>query len=242
MEDYRHFYNPYNNTMTLRDKINYQFEHNPDDQFMCYQLQVIGILCIFLFIACIVFNSFLLWVFFKNKELQSSFNMFIVGLSTLNLIGSILEFPFIIISNLSCRWIFDEVGCIFSGYVMYFTGITSIYILVGLSLERYYIINSNVKNRFVSAKTVLRVMTACAFNGFIWASFPLFGWSHYTLEGANTSCAVEWHERSLNVVSYNMAMFIFVYFIPLLVISISNFRLIIMVSLISILINFSLFW
>ncbi len=216
--------------MTLRERIDYQFNYNSDDQFLCFQLQVIGIICIVLFIACVLFNSFLLWVFFKNKELQSSFNMFIVGLSILNLIGSILEFPFIIISNLSCRWIFDEVGCVFSGYVMYFTGITSIYILVGLSLERYYVINSNIKNRFVSAKTVLRVLAGCIMQGIIWASFPLFGWSHYTLEGANTSCAVEWNERSLNVVSYNTAMFVFVYFIPLIIIFISNFRLIIMAS------------
>jgi len=113
---------------------------------------------------------------------------------------------------------------------MYFTGITSIYILVGLSLERYYVINSNIKNRFVSAKTVLRVLAGCIMQGIIWASFPLFGWSHYTLEGANTSCAVEWNERSLNVVSYNTAMFVFVYFIPLIIIFISNFRLIIMAS------------
>ena len=70
---------------------------------LCYKLQALGFLCILLFIACIVFNTFLLWVFFKNKKLQSSFNMFIVALSILNLIGSILEFPFIIISNFSCR-------------------------------------------------------------------------------------------------------------------------------------------
>lgn len=116
---------------------------------------------------------------------------------------------------------------------MYFTGITSIYILVALSLERYYIINSQVNNFFVNKKTVLRLVGFCVMNGLIWASFPLFGWSYYSLEGANTSCSVEWNERSMNVVSYNLAMFVFVYFIPLVVICVSNFKLIFMVIFIA---------
>lgn len=70
---------------------------------LCYKLQALGVISILMFIACIVFNTFLLWVFLKNKELQSSFNMFIVALSILNLVGSFLEFPFIIVSNFYCR-------------------------------------------------------------------------------------------------------------------------------------------
>ena len=127
------------------------------------------------------------------------------------------------------RWIFDESGCIFSGYVMYFIGITSIYILVSLSLERYYIINSQVKNRFISKKTVVRLVCFCVMKGLFWSSLPLLGWSYYSLEGAMTSCSVEWNERSINVVSYNMCMFFFVYLVPLVVICVSNVKLIMMV-------------
>ncbi len=113
---------------------------------------------------------------------------------------------------------------------MYFTGITSIFILVSISLERCYIINSQVKNRFIQKNTVKNIVGVCVLFGLFWATLPLLGWSYYSLEGEMTSCSVEWNERSLNVVSYNIAMFVFCYFIPLIIIVVSNTKLIIMVK------------
>lgn len=120
---------------------------------------------------------------------------------------------------------------------MYFIGVTSIYILVSLSMERYYIINSQVKNRFISKKTVLRLVAFCVLKGLFWSSLPLFGWSYYSLEGAMTSCSVEWKERSINVVSYNVCMFLFVYLLPLIIIWVSNVKLIMMVCYVLLLIE-----
>ena len=54
----------------------------------------------------------------------------------------------------------------------------------------------------------------------------LVGWTHYSLEPAHTSCSVEWSSRSLSATtsytSYDMAIFVFVFFIPLAVIAIFN--------------------
>jgi len=47
---------------------------------------------------------------------------------------------------------------------------------------------------------------------------PLVGWSHCALEGGMTSCSVTWNEQSTNVISYNIAIFIFVYIIPIVLI------------------------
>lgn len=35
------------------------------------------------------------------------------------------------------RWIFEESGCIFSGFVMYWVGTTSLYLMAAISIERY---------------------------------------------------------------------------------------------------------
>ena len=51
---------------------------------------------------------------------------------------------------------------------------------------------------------------------------PFFGWSFYSLEGALTSCSVEWSIRSLNVISYNMFIFFITFLIPVFVIVFSN--------------------
>ena len=51
---------------------------------------------------------------------------------------------------------------------------------------------------------------------------PLLGWSHYSFEGVGTSCSIEWQDQSLNVISYNMAVFIFVMVVPFIGIIVSN--------------------
>jgi len=59
---------------------------------------------------------------------------------------------------------------------------------------------------------------------------PFFGWSYYSLEGALTSCSVEWSVRSFNVISYNMFIFVVTFLIPVFVIVFSNVGVLIIVS------------
>jgi hypothetical protein len=75
------------------------------------------------------------------------------------------------------------------------------------------------------------VVASCLFLGLLWAVFPLVGWSYYALEGAQTSCSVKYDKRDLNVMSYNMAMFLFVFFIPLIAIVITSYKMLVMVKI-----------
>lgn len=68
------------------------------------------------------------------------------------------------------------------------------------------------------------------FYGLFWSTMPLFGWSHYSLEANNLFCSVEWHERTLNVQSYNVCMFIFVFFIPLVIIVATSVKSLLIVN------------
>ncbi len=47
----------------------------------------------------------------------------------------------------------------------------------------------------------------------------------YTLEGVLTSCSIRWQDRTLNVVSYNIGMFIFAYILPLVIIIYCNIKI-----------------
>ena len=51
--------------------------------------------------------------------------------------------------------------------------------------------------------------------GLFWAMAPFFGWSEYSLEGAMISCSVEWNKLTPSVMSYNIVIILFVYFIPI---------------------------
>jgi hypothetical protein len=86
-----------------------------------------------------------------------------------------------------------------SAFVMYFIGCTSVYIVCAASFERYYTIKNATSFKKLSNKFYLVTSFACVALGFFWASAPLFGWSRYSLEDLETSCSVEWRERSLSV-------------------------------------------
>ena len=146
---------------------------------------------------------------------------------------------------LNKRWLFDEVGCTIAGFIMYFVGCAGIYLMTAISIERqacipstsynlkstsffdrYWVISSPLCLKEITVKVTMWSIGACFLLALIWPVLPLFGWSHYTLEGGHTSCAVEWAERSFNVVSYNVTIWICVFLIPLIIITFTNLRLI----------------
>ncbi len=73
----------------------------------CYKLIIKGVVYTILFIACVIFNAILLGIFFRNKKLQNSFNLLVITLTVMNLVGSLLEFPFVIPSNFYCKLIIE---------------------------------------------------------------------------------------------------------------------------------------
>lgn len=76
-------------------------ENNP--LIECYKLNLVAIYCLIIFILSLILNSILLVIFYMYKEFRNTLNNFMITLITINLIGSILEFPLIILSNFYCR-------------------------------------------------------------------------------------------------------------------------------------------
>lgn len=109
---------------------------------------------------------------------------------------------------------------------MYVIGCSSIMHMCAISFERFYMIYDPLNLRRLNKNVCLAIIGACVATGFFWASGPLFGWSHYSLEGAKTSCAVEWASRSPSVTSYNMTILVFVFLLPLFFLCATNFKLV----------------
>ncbi len=152
--------------------------------------------------------------------------------------------------DLILRWIFGRIGCLLSGHLMFFISCTSIFLMLAVSIERSFIEDLrwflhffNFKFFYLRYYAIYKLLTVfenrlrinltiialCTFKGLFWASLPLFGWSYYSLEGALTSCSVEWTERSANVISFNITIFVVVYFVPVLGISFTSIKLVILV-------------
>lgn len=127
------------------------------------------------------------------------------------------------------RFIFGKIGCYTEGFFMYFCGCLSIYTQMVISLERYFMLSSPLQTDRLKLRTCIFLMIICIFLSTLWSVTPFFGWSYYTLEGANIMCSVKWNEKSYNVISYNITIFIFVYVVPLVVLFSSNLKLIFLV-------------
>ena len=192
-------------------------------------LNIIGFYFLIVLILCVFFNLTLLLIFIRYKELRIRLNIFIISVTLFNLVGSSV-FPFVIHSNLSHKWTSSVIGCKFSGFIMYFAACTNVYLMTLISVERYYILKfpTNVKN--LNKKNVTLAILVSILLGLFWSAMPLLGWSHYSLEDSLTSCSVEWKEKSFNVMSYNVSIFIFVFIIPFGFIIFSNLKSILIVS------------
>lgn len=95
----------------------------------------------------------------------------------------------------------------------------------------FLIFQKPARIKTLTYKQCLKSLILCAVLSLIWASMPLFGWSYYSLEGVKITCSVEWRDRSFNVISYNTTIFLFVFIIPLVILVVTNTKLILFVSI-----------
>lgn len=215
--------------------LNIDFESNNATETLeekCKKLKYVSLYLVFLFATSITFNLALLMCFMLIKSLREApQNTFVIALCMLNLAGTLFEVPPILTSNFACRWIWAYQSCVFTAFMMYWIGCSSIYLLVALSIERLYIIYEPLSVRYVNRSLYVKAVVACLLFGLVWPLLPLFGWSHYSFEGYDTSCSVEWSERSMNVMSYNITILIFVFVIPLFILVYTNVKLIYAVSI-----------
>lgn len=111
--------------------------------------------------------------------------------------------------------------------MMFWTACTSVYILAGLSRARYQAMRKQMIGiNICDMRQPLSEILVLALLAFFWAVMPILGWSHYKLEGLDTSCSVAWDDKSLNAFSYNVSIFVGVFVIPLVSIIDSNSKLV----------------
>ncbi|CAH2090179.1 unnamed protein product [Euphydryas editha] len=134
--------------------------------------------------------------------------------------------PLTLISALFHRWVFGHTMCVLYGFFMALLGITSITTLTVISFERYLMVTRPLSSRHLTAKgAALSVI-------FIWmyslalTTPPLLGWGNYVNEAANISCSVNWHEQSMNTLTYILFLFAMGQIVPLGIITFSYVNII----------------
>ena len=105
-------------------------------------------------------------------------------------------------------------GCVFSGFVIYFVGCMQVFLMTAISYVRYDILKKQKNEKSIGNVIIIKAVVISLILSLFWSAMPIFGWSHYSLESGLVSCSVEYNEKSLNVISYNIGMFIFLFILP----------------------------
>ena len=191
----------------------------------------IGISMSVLFVLALIENISVLYVYKRTKKLHTRTNYWIASVVSCDLLIVINAFPFVIVSSFAEEYIFGEVGCKWDGFIVTLLGTSSIFLLTGISVQRYCIMCLSFKQTQIRKINVLIAILFCFLFGFLWALFPLLGWGSYFLEGIGISCAPNWKSSNISDKSYTLSMFIFVLFIPCIILAFCYTRILYKVSL-----------
>lgn len=73
------------------------------DEALCFRARILTAYCVAVFVISLVLNSTLLLTFINNKHLRTPYNVFIIALTSVNLLSTVTVLPLVIVSNIYCR-------------------------------------------------------------------------------------------------------------------------------------------
>ena len=150
------------------------------------------ILCV-ISLAALIGNLSLYIIVYKNKDLRTIPNLYILNLAAADLMVSVVSIPFTVVTVITGRWLFGDTACVTLGFFTILSFIASVMSLGMIAINRYfYIVKWNTyKNTFTKRKAFLFAAGVWAVSISL-ASPPLFGWAEYRFIPGKSYCFVYW--------------------------------------------------
>ena len=121
---------------------------------------------LFLIIVCIsaMIGNVCMWIIIcKSKELRTSTNVFILGLTTADLLVAAANMPVTILTIFSGEWILSEQLCVIFGYSSMITLVLSVMSLCNISINRYVMVCKPIYFKRVYRKRNASLMILCKY-------------------------------------------------------------------------------
>lgn len=121
---------------------------------------------LFLIIVCIsaMIGNVCMWIIIcKSKELRTSTNAFILGLTTADLLVAAANMPVTILTIFSGEWILSEQLCVIFGYSSMITLVLSVMSLCNISINRYVMVCKPIYFKRVYRKRNASLMILCKY-------------------------------------------------------------------------------
>ncbi|XP_038826928.1 opsin 4xa [Salvelinus namaycush] len=165
-------------------------------------------------------NALVMYAFFSNKKLRTPPNYFIMNLAVSDFLMAITQSPIFFVNCLYKEWVFGETGCKMYAFCGALFGITSMINLLAISIDRYIVITKPLQAlHWTSKRRTSVVIVMVWLYSLAWSLAPLLGWSSYIPEGLMTSCTWDYVTSTPANRSYTLMLCVFVFFIPLGIIS-----------------------
>nr|XP_006013787.1 PREDICTED: melanopsin-B-like [Latimeria chalumnae] len=208
----------------------YQFNHDQDmgtnqkADIPDYVHHIVGSCILAIGAAGILGNFLVMYAFYSNKKIRTPPNYLIMNLAVSDFLMSVSQCPVFFVTSLHKKWILGDVGCELYAFCGALFGITSMMTLLAISVDRYLVITKPLESiQWTSKKRTLQIITVVWMYSLLWSIAPLLGWSSYVPEGLMTSCTWDYATSSFANKSYTMMLCCFVFFIPLIIISVCYF-------------------
>eukprot|EP00795_Rhopilema_esculentum_P003353 gene3353-1702_t len=116
--------------------------------------------------------------------------------------------------------------CKASAFTITFLALSSTAHLTALAYDRYLKICKPFMANRIHGSYILctAFISSCWTYGFVWAAFPLIGWSGYELESDALRCSIDWASKKTKDHLYIIFLFIFCFIIPVSVMCYSFYR------------------
>lgn len=161
-------------------------------------------------------NGLILYVILVQKgSFIDRIHLYIAVVCFLALLMSVLGCPLVVSSSFAGHWLFGDGGCIYSGFVITFCGLSTILILAMISVDRFAMVVYDAFRGPSSRRFCITGMSGCLIVSLILAILPLIGWNRYTYESIGTACALDIQNDDVMSRTYLMTLLVICFIIPL---------------------------
>ncbi|XP_029458210.1 probable G-protein coupled receptor 83 isoform X1 [Rhinatrema bivittatum] len=182
----------------------------------------------FIIVFSLFGNVLVCHVVIKNKRMHSATSLFIVNLAVADILITLLNTPFTLARFVNSTWVFGKGMCHVSRFAQYCSLHVSALTLTAIAVDRHQVIMHPLKPRISTAKGVVYI-------AIIWIMATCFSLPHaiyqklftfeYSEENIRSLCLPDFPEPADLFWKYlDLATFILLYALPLLIISIAYSR------------------
>lgn len=155
-------------------------------------------------------NLAVLCIILPRNHMRTVSNLFLVGLTSTQLLMTTLVVPFSIVTFSKQSWNFGDGFCQFQGYLTIFLSISSATFISIISVDRFFSLANPMSHAgYITEKHVIFASLFNWFHSAFWAAFPLFGIEglKYNYIPAKKGCGFRWDLKgSYHVYYYFIAM------------------------------------